>query len=80
MVLILSMDWNTLMVTYKGDYISRFSLNDSTTYLKHSDEFSKEDIDVISVLCEHYTKQFTEANDYLKSVVDDALIAKGKNN
>lgn len=60
-------------VAYKGDYISRFPLNDSMTYLKHSDEFSKEEIDKISVLCENYTKVFTEANDYLKGMMDDMV-------
>ena len=65
-------------VAYKGDYISRFSLNGSMTYLKHCDLFAKEEIDKIHVLCEHYTKLFTEANDYLKFLMDDVLLTKGK--
>lgn len=58
-------------VAYKGDYISRFPLNDSMTYLKHSNVFANEEIEIISALCEHYTKVFTEANDYLKGMMDD---------
>ena len=56
-------------VAYKGDYISRFPLNDSMTYFKHSDVLAKEEIDKISALCEHYTKVFTETNDYLKGMM-----------
>lgn len=65
-------------VAYKGGYISRFSLNGSMTDLKHCDAFQKEEIDKIHVLCEHYTKLFTEANDYLKFLLDDVLLTKGK--
>lgn len=57
-------------IEYKGDYISRFPLNDSMTYLRHSDVLAKEELDKISVLCEHYTKVFTEANDYLKEMAE----------
>ena len=56
-------------VTYKGDYISRFPLNDSMTYLKHCDLLESSELDKITSLCEHYTKVFTEANDYLKGVM-----------
>ena len=48
------------------------------TYLKHCDVFAKEEIDKIHVLCERYTKLFTEANDYLKFLMDDVLLTKGK--
>ena len=64
-------------VAYKGDYISRFPLNDSTTYLKHCDEFSKEDIDKISAMCERYTRLFTEANDYLKEMANQLMASNG---
>jgi hypothetical protein len=57
-------------VAYKGDYISRFPLNDSMTYIKHSDVLAEEEIDKISALCKHYTKVFTEANEYLKGMMD----------
>ena len=57
-------------VAYKGDYISRFSLNDSMTYIKHSDVFAEQEIEMISALCKHYTKVFTESNDYLKRMMD----------
>lgn len=53
-------------VAYKEDYISRFPLNDSMTYLKHNDVLAREEIDKISALCEHYTKLFEEVNVYLK--------------
>lgn len=56
-------------VAYKGDYISRFPLNDSMTYLKHCDLLESSELDKITYLCEHYTKVFTEANDYLKGVM-----------
>ena len=65
-------------VAYKGDFISRFLLNDSMTYIKHCEVFVKEEIDKISVLCEHYTKLFNEANNYLKSLMDDIMHTKGK--
>lgn len=66
-------------VPYKGDYISRFPLNDSMTYIKHNEALAREEIDKISALCEHYTKLFTEANEYLKGVMDDILLTEGKN-
>ena len=65
-------------VAYKGVFISRVPLNDSMTYLKHSDVFTKEEIDNISSLCEHYTRMFTEANEYLKVMMEDILLTKGK--
>lgn len=68
---------NDYNVAHKGDYISRFPLNDSMTYLKHCDEFSKEDIDKISAMCEHYTKVFTEANDYLKEMAERLTASNG---
>lgn len=58
-------------VSYKGNYISRFPLNDSMTYIKHRDELVKEEIEKIYALCNHYTKVFTEANDYLMGVIDE---------
>lgn len=45
-------------VAFKGDYISRFYLNDSMTYLKHIAVLAKGEIDQISDLCECYTKIF----------------------
>ena len=65
-------------VAYKGDYISRFPLNDSMTYLKHCDLLESSVLDKITSLCEHYTKVFTEANDYLKGVIDDLVTAKAQ--
>jgi hypothetical protein len=65
-------------VAYKGDYISRFPLNDSMTYLKHCDLLESSELDKITSLCEHYTKVFTEANDYLKGVMDDLVTAKAQ--
>ena len=65
-------------VVYNGDYISRFPLNGSMTYLKHCDVFAKEEIDKIHALCDHYTKLFTEANDYLKFLMDNVLLTKDK--
>ena len=60
-------------VAYKGDYISRFPLNGTLTYLKHCDVFTKEEIDKIHFLCEHYTKLFTEANDCPEFLMDDVF-------
>lgn len=57
-------------VAYKGDYISRFRLNDSMTYLKHNDVLEKNEIAGILELCEHYTKVFVEANEYLKEMME----------
>lgn len=65
-------------VAYKGDYISRFPLNDSMTYLKHCDLLESSELDKITSLCEHYAKVFTEANDYLKGVMDDLVTAKAQ--
>lgn len=65
-------------VAYKGDYISRFHLNDRITYIKHSEMLSKEEIDEIYALCDTYTKLFTEANGFLKSQMDEIMQAKGK--
>jgi hypothetical protein len=65
-------------VTYKGDYISRFPLNDSMTYLKHCDLLESSELDKITSLCEHYTKVFTEANEYLKGVMDVLVTAKAQ--
>lgn len=65
-------------VVYNGDYISRFPLNGCMTYLKHCDVFAKEEIDKIHALCDHYTKLFTEANDYLKFLMDNVLLTKDK--
>lgn len=58
-------------VAYKGDYISRFPLNDSMTYIKHRIVLAEQEINKISALCKHYTKVFTEANEYLKGVMDE---------
>lgn len=58
-------------VAYKGDYISRFPLNDSMTYIKHSVVLAEQEINKISALCKHYTKVFTEANEYLRVVMDE---------
>ena len=57
-------------VAYKGDYISRFRLNDGMTYLKHNDMLEKNEIAGILELCEHYTKVFVEANEYLKEMME----------
>lgn len=57
-------------VAYKGDYISRFRLNDGMTYLKHNDMLEKNEIAGILKLCEHYTKVFVEANEYLKEMME----------
>ena len=57
-------------VAYKGDYISRFRLNDGMTYLKHNDVLEKDEIAGILKLCEQYTKMFVEANEYLKEMME----------
>ena len=57
-------------VAHKGDYISRFRLNDGMTYLKHNDMLEKNEIAGIMELCEHYTKVFVEANEYLKEMME----------
>lgn len=57
-------------VAYKGDYISRFRLNDGMTYLKHNDVLEKNEIAGILKLCEHYTKVFVEANECLKEMME----------
>jgi hypothetical protein len=68
---------NDYNVAYKGDYISRFPLNDSMTYLNHSDVLAKEEVEKISALCEHYTKVFTEANEYLEELAKSLTDADG---
>lgn len=65
-------------VAHKGDYISRFPLNDSMTYLKHNAVLLKEEIDKISDLCDYYTKLFAKANNYLKLLLEEVAPAKGK--
>ena len=50
-------------VVYKGDYISRFRLNEGMTYLKHNDMLEKDEIAGILKLCEQYTKMFVAANE-----------------
>lgn len=57
-------------VAYKGDYISRFRLNDGMTYIKHNDVLEKNEIAGILKLCEQYTKMFVEANEYLKEMME----------
>lgn len=57
-------------VAHKGDYISRFPLNDSLTYLKQSDALAREEIYKISALCEQYTKLFEKTNGYLKEMME----------
>ena len=57
-------------VAYKGDYISRFRLNDGMTYIKHNDVLEKNEIAGILKLCEQYTKMFVEANEYLKEKME----------
>lgn len=64
-------------VVHKGDYISRFLLNDCMTYLKHSDVFAEEEIKRITDLCCHYTGLFTEANERLKEMIEKVSSAKG---
>lgn len=68
-------DYNVIQ---KGDYISRFPLNDSITYLKHNAELLEEEINKISVLCEHYTKLFVSANEYLKGMVDSLSVPEAE--
>lgn len=63
-------------VAYKGDYISRFQLNDGMTYLKHNDVLEKDEIVGILELCKHYTKVFVGANEYLKEMMENAMKAK----
>lgn len=57
-------------VAYKGDYISRFRLNGSMTYIKHNDVLLKEEITGILELCDQYSKLFTEANECLKEMME----------
>lgn len=57
-------------VAYKGDYLSRFPLNDSVTYVRHCDLLTSEEIEKISASCEHFTKIFTETNEYLKKMME----------
>lgn len=45
-------------VAYKGDYISRFPLNDSQTYLRHNIILTEVEISRISDLCNHYNSLF----------------------
>ena len=45
-------------VAYKGDYISRFSLNDDQTYLRHDSILTEVEISSISNLCNHYNILF----------------------
>ena len=56
-------------VAYKGDYISRFHLNDSMTYVKHNDVLEKEELSKILGLCEHYRKLFAVVNEHLKELM-----------
>lgn len=58
-------------VAYKGDYISRFRLNDGMTYIKHNDVLEKNEIAGILKLCEQYSKMFVEANEYLKEMMEN---------
>lgn len=62
-------------IAYKGDYISRFPLNDSMTYLKHNVVLLENEIEEISSLCVHYTKLFIEANNSLKELAKRLTIA-----
>lgn len=64
-------------VAYKKDYISRFPLNDSMTYLRHSVVLAKEEIDKISALCRHYTELFEMGNEYCKEMMGILNIPKG---
>lgn len=57
-------------VPYKGDYISRLPLNDSMTYVKHNEAFTREEINRFLGLCEHYNKLYTEINEYLKDMME----------
>ena len=65
-------------VAYKGDYISRFPLNDSTTYIKHSAILEDEEISRIVAICEQYTKLFKETNEALKRVMEDFSVSKAE--
>ena len=64
-------------VMYKNDYISRFYLNDSMTYLKHNNVLEEEEIRRISGLCEQYTMLFKSANELLKNIMEQNT-ANGK--
>ena len=57
-------------VAYKGDYISRFALNDSATYIKHNETLLEEEIKMILDLCDYYTKLFISTNEYLKEMAE----------
>ncbi len=63
-------------VAYKGDYISRFRLNDGMTYIKHNDVLEKNEIAGILKLCEQYTKMFVEAKEYLKEMMEGMVASK----
>lgn len=65
-------------VAYKGDYISRFHLNDGMTYLKHVRALDEEEIRRIMELCDHYTKIFIETNEYLKEMMEKMVASKEK--
>ena len=65
-------------VAYKGDYISRFHLNDSMTYLKHVRALDEEEIRMIMELCDYYTKIFIEMNEYLKEIMENMVSSKEK--
>ena len=65
-------------VAYKGDYISRFHLNDSMTYLKHVRALDEEEIRMIMELCDYYTKIFIEMNEYLKEIMENMVASKEK--
>lgn len=56
-------------IAHKGDFISRFSLNDGMTYLKHIAPLEDEEISKIVGLCEQYSKLFTETNEQLKRMM-----------
>ena len=60
-------------VAYKGDYISRFPLNDSMTYIIHCALLLDEEIEKISGLCDQYTKLFISANEYIKGLSDQLV-------
>lgn len=66
-------------VVHKNDYISRFNLNDSMTYIKHNNVLEEEEIKRISGLCEHYTMQFKRVNELLKNIMKQNTV-KGKAN
>ena len=50
-------------VTYKGDFISRFHLNDSVTYIKHNATLEDVEVKKILVLCEQYAKLYKEVKE-----------------